>query len=244
MLPGTVEVKIARSFAALQYLLLLQITNQLKLKAMKPKILVITLSFILLNAFVMAQDGKERLILIKTSMGDITAKLYNDTPKHRDNFIKLIKEGWYNDSPFHRVIDQFMIQGGQSASGKIDPGYTIEAEIRPNHIHKKGALAAARQPDQVNPEKRSSGCQFYIVQGAVISKDILKQYEQRLNTTFTEEQVKAYSTVGGTPHLDGGYTVFGEVITGFEVIDKIAGVQTDRSDRPVSPVTMSIEILE
>jgi len=118
----------------------------------------------------MAQTQKpETLVVIHTSMGDITAKLYNDTPQHRDNFIKLVKEGWYNGSPFHRVISQFMIQGGGNANGKTDPGYTVPAEFLPNHFHKKGALSAARMGDQVNPKKASSGSQFYIVQGQVVS---------------------------------------------------------------------------
>jgi peptidyl-prolyl cis-trans isomerase B (cyclophilin B) len=186
----------------------------------------------------------ETLVLIKTSYGDITAKLYNDTPKHRDNFIKNIKEGWYNDSPFHRIIKNFMIQGGGNKDGRQDPGYTIPAEILPNHLHKKGALAAARTGDQVNPQKASSGCQFYIVQGAVLTNETLNSYEQRSNTKYSEEQRKAYTTVGGTPWLDGGYTVFGEVVSGFDVIDKIASVPTAPGDKPVNPVTMKIEILE
>ena len=186
----------------------------------------------------------ETLVLIKTSYGDITAKLYNDTPQHRDNFIKNIKEGWYNDSPFHRIIKGFMVQGGGNKDGRQDPGYTVPAEILPNHLHKKGALAAARTGDQVNPKKASSGCQFYIVQGTVLSNETLNSYEQRYNTKYTEEQRKAYSTVGGTPWLDGGYTVFGEVVSGLDVIDKIANVPTGPGDKPVTPVTMKIEILE
>lgn len=211
---------------------------------MKFKAISVTAIFLMINFFTMAQEGKEKLIVIHTSMGDITAKLYNDTPKHRDNFIKLINEGWFEGSPFHRVIKGFMVQGGSSANGKTDPGYTIEAEIRPNNIHKKGALAAARMGDHVNPEKRSSGSQFYLVQGSVLTNDILNQYEQRFRKSFSEEQRKAYTTIGGAPHLDGDYTVFGEVISGFEVIDKIAAVNTDRTDKPVEPVTMTIEILE
>lgn len=186
---------------------------------------------------------KETLVLIKTTKGDITVKLYNDTPSHRDNFIKLINEGWYNNSPFHRVINNFMIQGGQNQDGTLDPGYKVPAEIRENHIHKKGALAAARQADFVNPEKASSGSQFYIVQGQVLSEPQIQMYQQRLGKTFTQEQVEAYTTVGGTPHLDGEYTVFGEVVDGMDVIDKIAGVKTGYQDVPVEPVTMTIEII-
>ena len=187
---------------------------------------------------------KETLVLIKTTKGNITVKLYNDTPLHRDNFIKLINEGWYNNSPFHRVINNFMIQGGHNEDGSVDPGYTIPAEFRTNHIHKKGALAAARQGDQVNPKKASSGCQFYIVQGQVLTEAHIEMYKQRYGLTFTPEQVEAYTTVGGTPHLDGEYTVFGEVVEGLEVIDAIAKVKTGYMDVPVEPVTMTIEILK
>ena len=198
---------------------------------------------ILLGMTTQAQE-KETLVLIKTSLGDITVKLYNDTPLHRDNFIKLINEGWYNNSPFHRVINNFMIQGGHNEDGRVDPGYTIPAEFRSNHIHKKGALAAARQGDQVNPKKASSGCQFYIVQGNVLTEAHIQMYKQRYGLTFTEEQVEAYTTVGGTPHLDGEYTVFGEVVEGLDVIDKIAKVKTGYMDVPVEAVTMTIEILK
>ena len=198
---------------------------------------------ILLGMTAQAQE-KETLVLIKTTKGNITVKLYNDTPLHRDNFIKLINEGWYNNSPFHRVINNFMIQGGHNEDGSVDPGYTIPAEFRANHIHKKGALAAARQGDQVNPKKASSGCQFYIVQGQVLTEAHIEMYKQRYGLTFTPEQVEAYTTVGGTPHLDGEYTVFGEVVEGLEVIDAIAKVKTGYMDVPVEPVTMTIEILK
>ena len=198
---------------------------------------------ILLGMTTQAQE-KETLVLIKTSLGDITVKLYNDTPLHRDNFIKLINEGWYNNSPFHRVINNFMIQGGHNQDGSVDPGYTIPAEFRANHIHKKGALAAARQGDHVNPKKASSGCQFYIVQGQVLTDAHIQMYQQRMGLTFTQEQIEAYTTVGGTPHLDGEYTVFGEVVEGLDVIDKIAKVKTGYMDVPVEAVTMTIEILK
>ena len=198
---------------------------------------------ILLGMTAQAQE-KETLVLIKTTKGNITVKLYNDTPLHRDNFIKLINEGWYNNSPFHRVINNFMIQGGHNEDGSVDPGYTIPAEFRANHIHKKGALAAARQGDQVNPKKASSGCQFYIVQGQVLTEAHIEMYKQRYGLTFTPEQVEAYTTVGGTPHLDGEYTVFGEVVEGLEVIDAIAKVKTGYMHAPVEPVTMTIEILK
>jgi len=211
---------------------------------MKKTILILTVLFMAFqqSGFSQSKPQSETLVLIKTNFGNITAKLYNDTPKHRDNFIKMIKEGWYNDSPFHRIIPGFMIQGGGNKDGRQDPGYTIEAEIRANHLHKKGALAAARTSDQVNPKKASSGCQFYMVQGTVLTEDVLNSYEQRYNTKFTPEQRKTYTTIGGTPWLDGGYTVFGEVISGFDVIDKIAAVPIGPGDKPVNPVTMTIEI--
>jgi len=193
----------------------------------------------------MAQTSKpETLVVIQTTMGDITAKLHNDTPLHRDNFIKLVQEGWYEGSPFHRVIENFMIQGGQNKNGKQDPGYTVPAEFRSNHFHKKGALSAARMGDQVNPEKASSGSQFYIVQGRVVDESYLNAVTAQTGHVFTDEQKQVYKTIGGTPHLDGGYTVFGEVLDGFDVIDKIATVKTGKGDVPVTPVTMTIEILE
>ena len=182
---------------------------------------------------------KETIVVIETSQGTIKAKLYNDTPLHRDNFIKLVNEGWYNGSPFHRIIKNFMIQGGQNADGRMDPGYTVPAEFRDNHFHKKGALCAARQGDQVNPKKATSGSQFYIVQGQVFDDKKLEIYEERLGKIFSATQRQAYKTVGGTPHLDGDYTVFGEVIQGLDVVDKIAGVKTGYMDVPVEPVTIN-----
>ena len=184
-----------------------------------------------------AQD-KETVVVIKTNHGTIKAKLYNDTPLHRDNFVKLVEEGWYNGSPFHRVINKFMIQGGQNADGRLDPGYTVPAEFRENHFHKKGALCAARQGDQVNPKKASSGSQFYIVQGQVYDDKTLDLYENRLGKVIGPKLRQAYKTVGGTQHLDGDYTVFGEVIEGLEVVDEIAGVKTGFQDVPVEPVTI------
>jgi cyclophilin family peptidyl-prolyl cis-trans isomerase len=187
---------------------------------------------------------KETVVVIKTNMGTIKAKLYNDTPLHRDNFIKLVNEGWYNGSPFHRVIKDFMIQGGQNANGQLDPGYTIPAEFKDNHFHKKGALAAARQGDQVNPKKASSGSQFYIVQGKVYDERTLDMFETRMGKVFSARQRQAYQTVGGTPHLDGDYTVFGEVIEGLDVVDKIAAVETGRMDVPVKPVIINSVTIE
>ena len=192
-----------------------------------------------------AQAQNETKVLIKTTMGDITVMLYDDTPLHRDNFIKLVNEGWYTGSPFHRVIKDFMIQGGQNADGRVDPNYKIPAEIKPNHFHKKGALAAARQADQVNPQKMSSGSQFYIVQGQVWSDTQLNMFESRYGKVFNAKQRQTYQTIGGTPHLDGDYTVFGEVIDGLNIVDKIAAVKTGYMDVPVEPVTIiSMEIVK
>ena len=205
---------------------------------------------LLCSTALMAQTKKpennkpETLVVIHTQFGDMMAVLYNDTPKHRDNFIKLIKEGWYNGSTFHRVIKGFMIQGGGNKDGKVDPGYTISAEIRPNHFHKKGALAAAREGDKVNPEKCSSGSQFYIVQGQVVTDAYLDAVSARTGHVFTKEERETYKTIGGAPHLDGGYTVFGELLSGFDVLDKIASVKTDARDKPLVPVKMTIEVLD
>jgi peptidyl-prolyl cis-trans isomerase B (cyclophilin B) len=182
--------------------------------------------------------------IIHTDFGDIKGLLYNDTPQHRDNFVKLVEEGWYDGSPFHRVIENFMIQGGSNADGRQDPGYTVPAEILPNHFHKKGALSAARMGDQVNPAKASSGSQFYIVQGQVFNGAMLDQMEGRTGVAYTEEQRETYENIGGTPHLDGAYTVFGQVADGFDVIDKIAAIKTGPGDKPLQDVTMTIEIIK
>ena len=198
---------------------------------------LIIMSLLFAGLMCQAQE-KETIVVIETSMGTIKAKLYNDTPLHRDNFIKLVNEGWYNGSPFHRVINKFMIQGGQNADGRQDPGYTVPAEFKANHFHKKGALCAARQGDQVNPKKASSGSQFYIVQGQVYDDKTLDLYENRLGKVIGPKQRQAYKTVGGTPHLDGDYTVFGEVTEGLDIVDKIAAVKTGYMDVPVEPVTI------
>ncbi len=253
---------------------------------------------------------KETEVLIKTSLGDIRIKLYNETPLHRDNFIKLVNNHFYDSVLFHRVIQQFMIQTGDPKSktaapgvmlGMGDVGYTIPAEFVPAFYHKKGALAAARQGDNVNPKKESSGCQFYIVHGKVFNTTDLDDYEKRMNqpikqnlfgqfinkpgnellrnqfirlqttgntdslrilsaqlepqleelfkTTphfaFTEEQRKNYTTTGGAPHLDGGYTVFGEVLEGLDIVDKIAIVEVDGSSRPKSDLKIiSMQIVK
>jgi len=205
----------------------------------------ILISLIMLFSVNILTAQEEQIkIVISTSYGDITAVLYNETPQHRDNFVKLVKEGWYEGSPFHRVIEQFMIQGGQNADGRMDPGYRIPAEIKDGLYHKKGALAAARMGDQVNPEKESSGSQFYIVQGKKYSESELTLLEGRSSNKFTKEQIEDYTTVGGTPFLDWNYTVFGEVTDGLEIIDKIAKVMTGKGDKPVNNATMSIKIIE
>lgn len=208
------------------------------------KFVVLTLLASFVFASVVFSQEKQVKVVISTEYGDMTAVLYNETPLHRDNFVKLVNEGWYQGSPFHRVINQFMIQGGQNADGRLDPGYKVPAEFVSKYFHKKGALSAARQGDQVNPEKASSGSQFYIVQGRVTSADQVSMMGSRSGFAYTDEQIEVYSTIGGTPHLDGSYTVFGEVIEGLEVVDKIAAVQTGAGDKPVKDVTMSIKILK
>lgn len=208
------------------------------------KTLFITAFILTMTATSALAQVKGTKVLIHTDYGDIKLVLYNDTPQHRDNFIKLAKDGFYNGSIFHRVINGFMIQGGGAPQGKAEVDYRIPAEIRPNHIHKKGALAAARMGDNVNPAKESSGSQFYIVQGTVIPAATLVQYSQQTGIKFTPEQIKAYSTVGGSPHLDGGYTVFGEVIEGLNVVDKIAAVATGPGDKPLTDVKMTVKVLK
>lgn len=187
----------------------------------------------------------ECLVLMRTTMGDMLIKLYDSTPKHRDNFLKISEEGLLDSLLFHRVIEGFMIQGGDPDSknagintrlGIGGPGYQIEAEFVDSLIHTKGALAAARQPDNVNPVKKSSGSQFYLVHGGKVSKDQLRSMSFRNGVTYTDSMIAEYENWGGTPQLDGNYTVFGKVLTGIEVIDKIAGVETNRLDRPIEDV--------
>jgi cyclophilin family peptidyl-prolyl cis-trans isomerase len=179
--------------------------------------------------------------------------LYDQTPAHRDNMLKLIDEGFYQGLLFHRVIKDFMIQGGDPHSagaergqrlGTGGPGYTIPAEFREDLIHKKGAMAAARLGDQENPEKASSGSQFYIVQGRLFTIDMLKTLEQRRSYPFTPEAIEAYTTIGGTPHLDGAYTVFGEVVEGIDILDSIASKPTDAYNRPLEDVVFSISLVK
>ena len=253
-------------------------------------------------------DVSETIVIISTDYGDMKVKLYNETPQHRDNFIKLAKEGFYDGTLFHRVISGFMIQGGDPASktavagqglGSGGPGYTIPAEFDTKFIHKKGALSAARTGGPSNPLKASSGSQFYVVQGQVTPRAQLEQMVQQKNQqkkqqffnemvegdpalkekvmvcqqnndqegfralidsitpiidtkfaesgtafTYTEEQLVAYETIGGTPHLDTDYTVFGEVIEGLDIIDKIAAVEVGEGNRPNMDVKMTIKVIE
>lgn len=262
-------------------------------------ILIFILSLIMFHAY--AQEKRIQFV-IETPYGKMKGELYNETPKHRDNFVKLVKEGWYKDSPFHRVIKDFMIQGGQNKDGRKDPGYTVPAEFMPEeYYHKKGALSAARMGDNVNPKKASSGSQFYIVQGKKFDDQMLDNFQMRvgqddrmkkvgafvqrpenidilnivtqlqregkqnelgaytnqiiqlmesegidMNTfVYSAKQREIYKTIGGTPHLDGGYTVFGEITEGFDVIDKIAAVPvTKGANVPIDEVNMQIRIIE
>ncbi|MBK5283839.1 MAG: peptidylprolyl isomerase, partial [Bacteroidia bacterium] len=177
-------------------------------------------------------------------------RLYDETPLHRDNFLKLVNEHFFDSLLFHRVIKGFMIQGGDpeskhAASGQMlgngDVGYTIPAEFSPNLIHKKGALCAARTE---NPEKRSSGCQFYIVQGKPATDSELDMFDKHRSQPYTFTQRNTYKTIGGTPFLDMGYTVFGEVTEGLDVLDKIAAVATQPGDRPTQDVSMKITLIK
>ena len=197
------------------------------------------------------KKDKMTQILIKTSMGDITIALYNETPLHRDNFIKLVKESYYDGVLFHRIIKGFMIQTGDPDSKTAKPGQRlgmggpaerIPAEFVPTLYHKRGAVAAARDN---NPAKASSGSQFYIVDGDVFPQDKLNMIAARTGKTFSPEQVQAYTTTGGAPFLDGDYTVFGEVVSGMEVVDKIAAQEKDGNDRPLQDIKIiSAKIIE
>ncbi|HQV99048.1 MAG TPA: peptidylprolyl isomerase [Bacteroidia bacterium] len=195
-------------------------------------------------------ENIEHEVLISTSMGDMVVKLYNGTPQHRDNFLKLVNEKFYDSLLFHRVISGFMIQGGDPQSknaaagvmlGMGDVGYTIPAEFVDTLFHKKGALCAARTP---NPQKASSGCQFYIVQGRVMTNDQVQMLESQRGIVLSAKQKEAYTTIGGTPQLDRDYTVYGEVIKGLDVLDKIASVKTAPGDRPVEDVRMKMKLIK
>ncbi len=208
-----------------------------------------------------AIEKKNHKVKISTEFGDMVAILYDETPQHRDNFVKLANEGFFNDLLFHRVMSNFMIQGGDPQSkgaqpgqrlGSGGPGYTIEAEMLDQYFHQKGALAAARQPDQVNPEKRSSGSQFYIVQGKTWPEAQLANMEMQKNARrdstnqfkYTDVQKKIYTTIGGYAPLDGEYTVFGQVIEGMEVIDKIAANKVDGANRPLEDIKMTVTVID
>jgi peptidyl-prolyl cis-trans isomerase B (cyclophilin B) len=196
------------------------------------------------------KKDRKRDVLIQTTMGDIVIRLSDSTPLHRDNFLKLVKVGYYDSVLFHRVIKEFMIQSGDPISkraaagqplGNGGPGYTIPAEFRTTLFHKKGAIAAARTGDNVNPQKASSGSQFYLVQGKVYSNAGLDSLETgRLNgRKIPAANREIYKTIGGVPHLDQAYTVYGEVVKGLDVVDQIAAVQTSRAqdrDRPLQDV--------
>jgi len=215
-------------------------------------ILLLTTNYLLLMAQPEANPQKEPMVLIATKYGNMKVKLYNQTPYHRDNFVKLAKEGYFNDLLFHRVIKDFMIQGGDPNSrnaqpgqqlGMGGPGYTLPAEINPDLFHKKGVLSAARTGDQGNPQRRSSGSQFYLVQGKPSTDAELDQLTQR-GFVFTPQQRETYKTIGGTPFLDAQYTVFGEIVEGIDVLDKIAAVATQPGDRPVQDVRMKMTVVQ
>ncbi len=197
---------------------------------------------------------KECLIEMKTTLGNLTIQLYDETPLHRDNFIKLIESGYYNGFLFHRVIKGFMVQGGDPDSknapegkrlGIGGPAYNIPAEFHDTLVHIKGALAAARQGDTTNPKKESSGSQFYLVQGKPISETQLENFEFQKGIKYTDTAKEIYTKIGGTPQLDKEYTIFGHIIHGLEIIDAIADQPTDSSDRPMKDVKiLSVEVIK
>jgi cyclophilin family peptidyl-prolyl cis-trans isomerase len=220
-----------------------------KLINMKKPILLIVLLFI--TAFAFAKGPKHQYVRIATSYGEVIIRLYNETPQHRDNFIKLVKQGFYNGTLFHRVIQNFMIQGGDPDSKTAKPGqalgdgdlkYTVPAEFKDSLFHKRGVLAAARDD---NPAKASSGCQFYIVEGKRWTDGKLDTLE---NTRLKGRKIPTwqrewYKTVGGVPHLDQNYTVYGEVVSGIDMVERIAAVKKDAKDRPVQDVPMTVTLL-
>jgi cyclophilin family peptidyl-prolyl cis-trans isomerase len=209
-----------------------------------------TLFILLITVMVaFAKPPKNQYVRIKTSYGECIIRLYNETPQHRDNFIKLAKKGFYNGTLFHRVIQDFMIQGGDPDSknakpnielGNGDVGYTVPAEFRDSLFHKKGVLAAARDD---NPKKASSGCQFYIVEGKRVTDSVLDKIEKKNNHKIPEWQRAYYRTVGGAPFLDANYTVYGEVVAGLDMVDLVAAVKKDGNDRPLTDVPMTVEVL-
>jgi cyclophilin family peptidyl-prolyl cis-trans isomerase len=216
------------------------------------KVLFLLLSFCCLYAN--AAKPKNQYIRISTSKGECIVKLYNETPLHRDNFLDLAKKGFYNGTLFHRVIKSFMIQGGDPTSKNAGPDAmlgeggedkrTIPAEFRDSLFHKKGVLAAAREGDKENPQKASSYSQFYLVQGKVFTDSMLNVVEEkRLKFKLPTWQREVYKTIGGTPHLDRNYTVYGEIVKGLEMVDAIANEQTGKGDRPTTDVKMTVSVL-
>lgn len=211
---------------------------------------LLLLFFIALSTAALASRPKNKYVRIATVYGVCIVKLYNQTPLHRDNFVKLTKAKFYDGLLFHRVIKNFMIQGGDPDSrnakpdsllGEGDVGYKIKAEFNDSLFHKKGVIAAARDD---NPEKASSGCQFYLVQGKVFTDEQLDKLETgRLGFKIPEWQRAVYKTIGGTPHLDRNYTVFGEIVSGLNMVDSIANVPTDKNNRPKTDVEMKITLL-
>jgi cyclophilin family peptidyl-prolyl cis-trans isomerase len=197
-------------------------------------------------------DITSSLVELTTTKGIMKIELYKNTPEHRENFIKLIKEGYYEGLLFHRIVQGFMIQGGDPTSrgctpaarlGSGGPGYTMPNEILDENVHLKGALAAARTSDDVNPRKESSGSQYYIVQGRPISKEQIDDYERQKDIIYTLDQRKYYQTIGGTPQLDKEYTVFGRVYEGLDIIDSIAAMKTRNDSRPKEDVYMNFTII-
>lgn len=213
------------------------------------KLFTLVLSLCFIASF--AAKPKNQYVKISTNKGEVVIRLYNQTPLHRDNFLKLTKEKFFDGTIFHRVIKDFMIQGGDPNSkdakpdqslGNGGPKYTIPAEFNDSLFHKKGVLAAARDN---NPEKASSGSQFYIVQGKVWNDSTLNLTEtNRLKFKLPEWQREVYKTTGGSPHLDRNYTVFGEVVSGLEMVDNIAAQPTGKGDRPIEDVKMTVSILK
>ncbi len=218
----------------------------LTIKNMNFRMLFFLLALFSLSA---CSRSQETIIIIETPMGKMKARLFDSTPKHKANMIKLVKEGYYDGTLFHRVIPNFMIQGGDPESKKAaagmmlgngGPGYTIPAEI--GKFHFKGALAAARLGDAVNPKKESSGSQFYIVQGQPADANNISIMTAGKNILYSQADLEKYAKIGGTPFLDGGYTVFGEVFEGLEVIDKITAVECNAANRPMADIPMKISI--
>jgi peptidyl-prolyl cis-trans isomerase B (cyclophilin B) len=229
---------------------------------------VLTLLLATISMLAVAQSPNDSLsaitqghvrVKIETPLGNIVVRLYDATPLHRDNFVRLVKEGYYDNTLFHRVIKGFMIQGGDPNSkgapadavlGSGGPGYTLEAEIRPGLYHKRGALAAARESDDVNPERRSGGSQFYIVWGRTYSPRQMEYLIDKMRMEhpetggLTAAQQHIYATYGGTPHLDGEYTVFGEVEQGLDVVEKIQATPTTPSNRPLDDIAVKMTLVQ